>query len=641
MNCPPVISAGNHMVPRYNLLKRAFSAMRPAHISVAFAGSMWVLPFLYSKHTFPIPTFYQEWGAALIGLCAMFLLVTRWQQPAIPRIAVLPLGLVFVAWVQFALGRVAYLDQALLFTLHMLWAALLVMLGHRLREELGLPVVATVLAIFLLLGAELNALVGVLQHYSVHSFLDAIVAFNASTSVMGSFGQPNHFADYITLGLISLGLLYTRWRLRVWQVGVLAAPLLLVLTLSGSRSPWLYLLCIAAIAFLWQRRDKSNMPLLHYSLLLILGFGLMHWVVQLPWLAGSYGNVTALQRLQEGITVLQPLHEDSGGSSIRLYLWREAWLIFTRFPLLGAGFGQFSWQHFQLGPVLHNTNITDSYNHAHNLVLQIAAEMGLVGLFFLLGALALWFLQARGAQRGIYHWWGYGLLAALGIHSLLEYPLWYTYFLGVAAITLGIFDNTTYCMEPHKPPPIGEAITPSTPSERLKSGLAVSMGAMLLMGLLSLSQLLYIYKFHYLEFAARAVMADDSYAQQVRIQLMHDRLMEVRGRALLLRPYIDGLLAEAGWDHVADKGALNERVMHFFPKSAVVYREAQLLAQAGQQVEAHVQIERAIWAYPEDFPLELGSLRELARMDAAHFADLLEFALQKHEERQRAAHAKS
>ena len=624
-------------------IKPAFGVIRLAHISVAFAGAMWVLPFLYNQHYPPLPAFYPEWGAALLGLCAMFLLVARWRQPEIPRIAVLPLGLALIAWVQFALGRVTYLEQALLFTLFMLWAALLAVLGFRLREELGLPVLATVLAASLLLGAELNALVGVLQHYSVHSFLDAMVAFYPFPAAAGNLAQPNHFADYITLGLISLGLLRIRWQLRAWQVLLLAAPLLFVLTLSGSRSPWLYLPCIAAIAFLWQRRDKSNTPLLHYSLLLILGFALMHWVVQLPWLSGSQGNVSALQRMGGDVSALQHLYADSGGSSsgIRLYLWREAWLIFTQFPLLGAGYGQFPWQHFQLGPVLRDTNITGLHTHAHNLVIQIAAEMGLAGLLVLLGTLALWFWQTRGAQRSIYHWWGYGLLAVLGIHSLLEYPLWYGYFLGVAAITLGIFDNTTYRVElrrkPSHPDPLRAGETGGW-----RSGLArLSVAAMLLTGLLSLGQLLYIYKFQYLELAAGVFASEDSFGRRVRVQLERDHLVQVQRHALLLLSCVEELLIEMEWDHAADKGALNKRVTHFLPKSVVAYREAQLLAEAGQQAEARAQIERAIWAYPQDFPIELESLRELARMDDAHFAGLLEFALQKYEERQRATHAKS
>ena len=586
-----------------------------AHVSLACAGLMWILPFLYYHHAYPITTFYQEWGAFVLGLCAMPLLVTQcyWRQPEIPRIALLPMGLMLLVLVQFAAGRVTYLDQALLLTLYLLWAALLIMLGHRLREELGLPVLATTLAVFLLLGAELSALAGVLQHYRWHTFLDTLIVVKTGPAVFGNMAQPNHFADYITLGLISLGLLRLHWRMRIWQVLLLVAPLLFVLTLSGSRSPWLYLLCIATIAFLWQRRDKSYLPLLHYSLLLILGFGLMHFVAQIPWLAGATGSVTTMERLAGEF--------GSNGAvtsgSIRLYIWREARLIFTQFPLLGAGFGQFAWQHFQFGPVLRNTGITGLYNNAHNLVLQIAAETGLAGLLVLLGTLASWSWQTRSAQRTIYHWWGYGLLAVLGIHSLLEYPLWYAYFLGVAALTLGIFDNTAYRLE-------------------LRGVGRWSVAAILLLGVMSLQQMLHGYRNMEGVLAMRPASASDSeYSNRVR-----ERLTALYGQSLL-QPYIElsmSSMMEVGADHLADRLALNGSVMHFVPINPLVYREALLLALSGEQAAAQLQMERAIWSYPGDFQRASEELRTLARKDPGHFAALLEFAFQKYEERQRAVH---
>ncbi|MDE2117786.1 MAG: O-antigen ligase C-terminal domain-containing protein [Betaproteobacteria bacterium] len=651
-------------------LRQRFPRIGLAHASLACAGLMWVLPFLYFYHAYPITTFYQEWGAVVLGLCAMPLLVTQryWRQPEIPRSVLLPMGLMLLVLVQFAFGKIGYLNQALLYALYLLWAALLIMLGHRLREELGLPVLATALAAFLLLGAESNALVGVLQHYRWHTFLDTVVVVKTGSAVFGNMAQPNHFADYITLGLISLGLLHLHWRLRIWQVAVLAAPLLFVLVLSGSRSAWLYLLCMAAMAFLWQRRerkggvedsgnppvyplrvlrvllglqplsvnstrsllrsglpafgtttaypmrvDKSCLPLLHYSLALLLGFGLMHFVVQIPWLAGSTGSVTTMERLAEEF--------GSNGAvtsgSIRLYIWHEAWLIFTQFPLLGAGFGQFAWQHFQLGPVLRNTGITGLYNNAHNLVLQIAAEMGLAGLLILLGALVLWLWQARRAQCSIYHWWGYGLLAVLGIHSLLEYPLWYAYFLGVAALALGMFENTTYRLE-------------------LRGVGRWSIAAILLLGVMSLQQMLHGYRNMEKVLAMRPASATDSeYSNRVR-----EKLTALYGQSLL-QPYTELFMSsmiEVGADHLADRRALNESVMHFVPISPVVYREALLLALSGEQAAAQLQMERAIWSYPGDFPRASEELRTLARKDPAHFAALLEFALQKYEERQRAVH---
>ena len=632
---------------------------------------MWVLPFLYYHHAYPLTTFYQEWGAVVLGLCAMPLLVTQrfWQQPEIPRIVLLPIGLMLLVLVQFVLGKVAYFDQAMLFTLYMLWAALLTMLGHRLREELELPVMVTVLAVFLLLGAELNTLAGILQHYRWHTFLDAVITVKISPAIYGNMGQPNHFADYITLGLVSLGLLHTRWQLRAWQVVLLAAPLLFVLVLSGSRSAWLYLLCMSGMAFLWQRRErkggclsqdrpqgerlavsplredaagnppalterpksrwrlaaasvplvyplrveKSCLPLLHYSLLLILSFGLMHWVVQIPWLAGSSGSITAVERLVSEVGSNGAVNS----GSIRLYLWREAWLIFAQFPMLGAGFGQFAWQHFQLGPLLRNGGISGLYNNAHNIVLQLAAEMGLAGLSILLGTLALWFLRARRAPRDIYHWWGFALLAVLAVHSLLEYPLWYAYFLGVAAFMLGALDVTSYRLE-------------------LRGIGRLSVVAMLLLGLLSLSQMLPGYRNLEGLVAMRPASAtDDGYSQRVR-----DGLAAAQGQSLLL-PYAELFMSgmmEASADHLAEKRALNGNVMRFVPISPVVYLEALLLALSGEQAAAKLQMERAIWSYPDGFPAAREELRSFALKDPAHFAALLEFALQKNEERQRAIH---
>jgi O-antigen ligase len=579
-----------------------------AHISLTFVGLMWVLPFLYYHHAYPLTTFYQEWSAAVLGLCAMPLLVTKryWLRPEIPHIVLLPIGLLLLGMMQFVLGRVSYFDQALLLALYLLWAALLMMLGQRLREELGLPLLATVLASFLLVGAELNALAGILQHYRWHTFLDAVVTVKISVAVYGNVAQPNHFANYITLGLISLSLLHVRSLLRVRYVALLAMPLLFVLVLSGSRSVWLYLLLMAGMAWLWQRRDKSCFPLLRYTLLLLLGFGLMHLVVQIPWLEGAAGSITTMRRL---------FGEGTGGS-IRWYLWREGWQIFTQFPLLGAGFGQFAWQHFQLGPVLQNTSIVGLYNNAHSLVLQVAAEMGLVGLLVLLGMLAMWLIQCGRSQRTIYHWWGYALLGVLAIHSLLEYPLWYAYFLGVAALTLGMLDTTIYRL-------------------KLRCMGRLALTAILLLGVLSLVHLLQNYRNLEMLREVRQGVSKDGY-------FWHEDLMAAHAQ-IPLRPYFDLLRSgkiKVDAASLADKRILNERVMSFVPIGTVVYREALLLALSGEQAAAQLQMERAIWSYPDDFQATRKELSALAQKNPENFAALLEFALQKYEERQHAVHAR-
>ena len=595
-------------------LKNALASLklvRPglAHVSLTLVGLMWVFPFLHYRHEFPLTTFDQEWWSAMLGVFALTLLVTRdfWQQPEAPRIAQLPAGLIAILLLQMALHKVAYPDQGLLYILYLLFAALLMLLGSRLCACFGLEKVAIVLAIFLLIGAELSALIGVLQYYRWHTPLDPVILLRVRT-VFGNLAQPNHFANYIALGLISLGLLYRQQWIKAGYVIVLSAPLLFVMSLSGSRSTWLYLLLMSGLAYWGTRQDAKQRPLLRYSLLLMAGFGLMHWVVKLSFMAGKAGNADTLQRLFGAA--------DSGG--IRLYLWHESWLMFTQSPWLGVGFGQFAWHHFELLPVLQPSYISGLYNNAHNLIFQIAAEAGLAGLLVLFVSLGVWLRGIWRTTLDAARWWGYAALGVLAIHSLLEYPLWYTYFVAIASILLGALDKTHYHLELRR---VGR----------------MSLAAILLLGLMTLIQLRSGYQQLKDAVAVRPVSGVVNVAEA--FNRAREGLVEVHSGSLL-SPYAEmfmGAFTDVNNDHLAIKLELNDRIMHFVPTQPVVYRQVFFLAQNGQIEQAKQLLEQAIWSYPGS-DNEHDQLVKLARKDPAHFSALLEFALQKEQEHKRAVH---
>jgi len=591
-----------------------------AHVSLFFIGLMLTLPFLFGEHWYPLTSFYQEWGAALFGLCATPLLATQryWQQPKIPRIVLLPIGFLLLLWLQFFLGKVAYLSQTLLVSLYLLWAALLIMLGQRLREELGLRVLVTVSAAFLLFGGELSAIIGIAQKYEwSNPFFDYVVAAKHGGAVVSNLGQPNHLADYTSLALISLGLLYSRRTMHLGQAVFLAVPLLFVLVLSGSRSALFYLLTMVVMAFLWQRRDKANQPLLFYSLLLVLGFCLMHFAVKLPFLGLQSDSVTIADRVANTIGLSNRNNEypvSNWSNSTRLNMWHEAWLVFTQFPVLGAGFGQFGFQHFQLGAVLHNVVTPGGANHVHNILLETAAEMGLVGLLILLGNIVPWLLQTSREPCTIYQWWGGGIFAVLSIHSMLEYPLFYAYFLGLAALVLGVLSKSDF-------------------RPKIRSIGRFSVSVILVLAVLSLSQLWKGYRI--LEAASIAGPMDSEYEQRLHFQ----RVSSIQGaQTFFFQHYIELDLCKLEGAPFTIHRAMNERVLRFSPISPAAYREVNLLAEAGKMSEAKAQLERAIWTYPWDFPANLVTLRKLADTDPdiLRYSTLLEFGLKNYEEQQRA-----
>jgi O-antigen ligase len=594
------------------VLKNALAALRITHLSLALVALMWVFPFLHVSHAYPLTTFYQEWWSGLLGLLAMVLLVERvyWDNPEVPRIAQLPMALIVVTMLQWLLGMLAYFDQALLYVMYLLFAVLLILLGARLRDCLGLLKLSQMLAVALLIGAELNAFVGVMQHFNWHTFFDGMVIAKMSAVVYGNLAQPNHFANYIALGMISLGFLFQQKKLKSGYVALLAVPMLFVMTMSASRSSWLYLLLMAAMAWWWSRRDASLKTLLRYSVLLIIGFGLMHLVVQMQVMTTETGSINTVARLLD--------HEETG--DIRLYLWHEAGVMFMQSPLLGVGFGQFAWQHFQLLPELKQSNILGLYNNAHNLIFQLAAETGAIGLLILFASLGVWAYAIRCVKLGVEHWWGYAILGVLAIHSLLEYPLWYSYFLAVAAVLLGMFDETRYQL-------------------KLRFIGRMSLASILLLGLLVLLQLMNGYKDLERTMAESSASASTVDAQAAATN-MRESLTSLH-RVPLLSPYAELFMSERmaiDAQYIKEKLTLNTRVTRFVPIAAVVYRQALLLAQNAQLPQAKAIWNQATWSYPEARLHQQQKLAALAAKDPAHFSGLLEFALEKEQEQASAIH---
>lgn len=571
---------------------------------------MWVLPFLYYHHAYPLTTFYQEWLAALLGVCALPLLITPryWQAPQVPGIVLLPIGLMLILLVQFMLGRIIHFDHVLMLSLYLLFAALLMMLGQYLREEVGLPRLAMVLAISVLIGTELNAIAGLIQHYRWNTIINSVVTVKTSTAVYGNVAQPNHFADYVALGLLSLGLLQHRFGMRIWQTIFLASPLLFVMVLSGSRSGWLYLVAALILAWWWQRKEPALRSLLSYAAVLCVAYALMHGMVQLPWLQGSTGSVTAAERL----------FGEARSGGIRLHLWKESLLIFAQFPLLGAGFGQFAYQHLQLAAELRNPEIVGLYNNAHNIVMQLAAETGLAGLLVFFSTIGIWIWSAlvRHVRFTLEHWWAVAVLAVLGVHSMLEYPLWYLHFIGIAAILLGALDAGAHHLE-------------------LRGVGRLSVTAILLLGALSLFQGLQAY--HHLENAMnmRGLAAKDArIAEKSR-----DELLETLNYPLF-NGYAELYMAHMMMpdeDHLEQKLLLNTRAMRYIPTGIVSYHQSYLLALSDQQQAALDILEKTVWSYPNHYEAARTEMEALAARHPAQFQPLLESAARNYEEYRRAA----
>ncbi|MFN3417425.1 MAG: Wzy polymerase domain-containing protein [Caldimonas sp.] len=277
----------------------------------------------------------------------------------------------------------------------------------------------------LLLAALLNVGVALVQYFAP-AWADGVWVARPTTPgrAFGNLRQPNHLASLMLMGLCVLPVLATGRRGR-WAWAALAA-LTLGVALSSSRTG---LLGLGGLA-LWAAIDRG----------LPAGARRLFWAapaVAVAWWLGlwAWGEVG-------GTAYYGETRLEGGGdlSSSRFAIWSNTLALIAAHPWTGVGWGNFNaaWTFtpFPDRPVAF-------FDHSHNLVLQLMVELGIPAALALLGALAWVLWRARGAlslpgEAGLAARSALMMLAVLGWHSLLEYPLWYAYFLLPAAFALGL-----------------------------------------------------------------------------------------------------------------------------------------------------------------------------------------------------------
>jgi hypothetical protein len=249
---------------------------------------------------------------------------------------------------------------------------------------------------------------------------------------VGNVRQPNHLASLLLWGAVALVPLHDLGPLarstgRRVAAAALFAFLVLGIMLSGSRTGLVGLLGLSV----WGLADRRLSRFARW----LLGSAPL-------WLALSWGLVDLWSSSQAGMAIGTAQRIGDGDLSTgRFAIWREALLLLAAHPLVGTGFGEFN-RAWTL--TAFPSRSPQFFDHTHNLPLQLVVELGLPlgALVLALLAWALW--QAGRRALAVDGEVGVGLRATfvmvllMGLHSLLEYPLWYAHFLLPTAFAWGL-----------------------------------------------------------------------------------------------------------------------------------------------------------------------------------------------------------
>lgn len=213
--------------------------------SVLCFGLMLSLPFLLPVHDQPIPSFYSEVLAILLGLLgALFLFFSPSvsRELSIPQVLNLPLILLLPVCLQWGLGYFAYASSAILLISYLCWLALVMVAVHSLTVTLGEDVLLPRVAYFVLIGSCLNALIGLFQFFDLAAaFSPWMIEHVKGAGVYGNLAQENHFATHLAIGLSALIYLRAMRKMQWFLTVPLACLLVGGIFLSGSRSGLIFL----------------------------------------------------------------------------------------------------------------------------------------------------------------------------------------------------------------------------------------------------------------------------------------------------------------------------------------------------------------------------------------------------------------
>lgn len=444
-------------------------------------------------------------------------------------------------------------------------------------ELAGVGVAARVrtIAAAWLLAAGLSAAMGLLQYLGLSNPFNPWVNFVEAGQAYANLRQRNQLATLLGIGLCALlwwqatraGQQQTRSerKLSITLVGLAAALLAAADAATGSRTGMVQLLALGSLALVW-RRGRS---LLLWTLLayVVAAFVLPQLIAATPTSSGILGRIS----------------EEPYTCNSRLTLWSNVLQLIAQKPWLGWGWGELAYAHFVT--LYPGARFCEIMGNAHNLPLHLAVTLGLpaatlvcVALLWLVWRAQPW--RERRANRQL----AWSVLAVIGVHSLLEYPLWYGPFQLAAVLAVWML------LQPRPflfdAAPRGLAVGTRRPS----LGALVAAAGLLAACCYAAWDYWRITQI-YLPVSQRAEPYRDDSLNKIRASLLFQRQVQ---------------FAELGTMSVTVENAryinaLAKEMMHFSPEASVVQKVVDSAKLLGQEEEVAYYVKRFQAAYPQEY----------------------------------------
>lgn len=268
-----------------------------------------------------------------------------------------------------------------------------------------------------------SSVVALLQYFGAAGPLHPAVAAADLGEAYGNLRQRNQFATLSSLGLLSVLWLGRNWR---WPFMLACICLLAAANAaSASRIGLLQWIVVTLAVGCWGGADRRRWLACSAAALAAYVTAAVVLPALLQWVTG-----------QKGLNVFSRiLAEASCGT--RSVLWPNVIELIAQRPWTGWGWGELDYAHYV--HLYGAQRFCDILDNAHNLPLHLAVELGIPAAVVACGV-ALWAVARyrpwaeTDASRRI----AWLAIAAVLLHSMVEYPLWYGPFQMTFGFALGL-----------------------------------------------------------------------------------------------------------------------------------------------------------------------------------------------------------
>jgi O-antigen ligase len=393
----------------------------------------WLVPL----HFLPWVSWHSE-APVFLSMCLLSLatlIAWIWREPGRSPQLTLPVSMllwpalcVLVA-LQWLAGQIGFAGDALVLALYFVLCGVAWGLGYGIgtvgqeavvRRQQALEAVAWTL----LAGALGSAVIALVQVADVWDSASWISRMPSLRRPGGNLNQPNQLATLLIMGLVSLVLLCELKRLQGLAAGLLFAVLALGIAATESRTGLLSLgvlsvWCVAG----WLRMHLRLRPW-------AVGLGLLICVVLYfawPILMGLSGQFSPDAQLNTK-------------AGLRLVVWPQLIEAIAMKPWAGWGLREVSAAH---NAVADGYMISEPYTYAHNLGLELAIGVGLPATVLLIAFAGVWLWWRLLRCQDVWAWFCVAAVLPVALHSMLEFPFAYAYFLAPVMFLLGTLEAMT------------------------------------------------------------------------------------------------------------------------------------------------------------------------------------------------------